>query len=106
MKVRYSTNSEKVMEYILIHMVIYIVENERMTDLRESINLNFCIISRGFYLFLNGERYEGRLANGVKDGNGVYYYTNGNKYEGGWKNDLKHGHGIYCNFTNGEKYEG
>lgn len=37
---------------------------------------------KGIYIFSKGDRYEGELRNGMKEGYGDYYYSNGNKYEG------------------------
>lgn len=34
--------------------------------------------------FSNGDVYDGRWKNGMRDGEGVYNYFNGDKYEGNW----------------------
>lgn len=44
---------------------------------------------KGFYIFSNGERYEGELVNGSKTGTGIYYYFNGNVYQGEFLSDKK-----------------
>eukprot|EP00826_Nyctotherus_ovalis_P017159 TRINITY_DN1502_c0_g2_i1.p1 TRINITY_DN1502_c0_g2~~TRINITY_DN1502_c0_g2_i1.p1 ORF type:complete len:386 (-),score=91.82 TRINITY_DN1502_c0_g2_i1:526-1683(-) len=42
-----------------------------------------------------GDKYEGEVKNGKRDGHGIMYYKdNGDQYEGGWKDDKKHGKGV------------
>ena len=36
----------------------------------------------GIYIFSNGERYEGELLEGKKEGLGSFFYNDGNVYEG------------------------
>lgn len=50
-------------------------------------------------------RYEGRMRNGKRHGQGVYIRSNGVRYEGGFKNDKRHGRGIYVD-SSGNRYEG
>eukprot|EP01022_Parablepharisma_sp_SALTPOND_P007274 TRINITY_DN1296_c1_g1_i6.p1 TRINITY_DN1296_c1_g1~~TRINITY_DN1296_c1_g1_i6.p1 ORF type:complete len:285 (+),score=25.57 TRINITY_DN1296_c1_g1_i6:1140-1994(+) len=56
------------------------------------------LIEEGRKLYPNGNRYEGQLLNGKREGKGqflvlfltaigTYYYANGNKYDGEWKDD-------------------
>lgn len=61
---------------------------------------------KGIYIFNRGDRYEGELSGGVKQGYGRYFYINGNKYEGEWANDRKHGEGVYTFKLSGETYKG
>lgn len=39
---------------------------------------------KGVYIFALGDRYEGEINQGLKNGYGRYYYTNGDSYEGFW----------------------
>ena len=59
--------------------------------------------------YKNGNRYEGQIKNGLREGIGTMFYNNGYKYEGDWKNGLREGKGIYyLNKENlqGDRYEG
>lgn len=55
--------------------------------------------------YSNGERYNGEVLEGLRNGYGTYYYQNGERYEGKWHKNLKHGRGTFF-FKNGEVYEG
>lgn len=50
-------------------------------------------------------RYEGRMKNGKRHGQGVYVRSDGARYEGGFKNGKRHGRGIYID-ADGNRYEG
>ena len=50
-------------------------------------------------------RYEGRMRNGKRHGQGMYVGANGTRYEGGYKNGKRHGRGIYTD-AEGNRYEG
>jgi len=50
-------------------------------------------------------RYEGEMANGLRNGLGVFYYSNGAQYDGEWVDGKKHGNGVFT-FEDGEIYEG
>ena len=60
---------------------------------------------KGVFYFKDRSRYEGNWKNGVKEGKGTYYYSDGKKYEGDWKNDKMEGTGIIY-FNSGSRYEG
>lgn len=53
----------------------------------------------------NGNRYEGDIKDGKKNGRGTFTWANGDRYEGDWINDNRTGHGIYT-WPNGNRYEG
>lgn len=50
-------------------------------------------------------RYEGRMKNGKRHGQGVYVGSNGSHYEGGFRNGKRHGRGLYVDAA-GNRYEG
>ena len=81
--------------------------NEKFKNLENNINNNSnknnTIISIKHYD--NGERYEGEMKNGIREGKGTYYYNNSNRYRGDWKNGMKEGKGIFY-YNDGERYEG
>jgi len=54
--------------------------------------------------YKNGNRYEGYIKNGLREGKGTMFYNNGSKYEGDWKNGIRDGKGKY--FMNGGEYVG
>ena len=60
---------------------------------------------KGIYYFSTGDRYEGEYKNDKREGKGIYYYKNGNIYKGEWKNNAFEGRGIYYYHT-GNRYEG
>jgi hypothetical protein len=43
----------------------------------------------GMYIYHEGERYEGELVEGMKEGEGKYFYINGKVYEGIWVGDQR-----------------
>ena len=58
----------------------------------------------------NGEKYIGKMRNGLKEGKGILYYDKDNKnkrkkYEGDFKNDKPNGKGTLY-WIDGSKYEG
>lgn len=55
--------------------------------------------------YTNGDKYEGELINGQREGYGVYYYHNGDKYEGIWLQNKKHGMGSMY-YKDGNMYVG
>ncbi|KAL4512593.1 hypothetical protein ABPG72_020430 [Tetrahymena utriculariae] len=55
--------------------------------------------------YQNGDKYEGQLKNGLKNGQGTYYFCKSGKYQGNFINDKKEGYGIR-QFNNGDTYEG
>jgi hypothetical protein len=55
--------------------------------------------------YTNGDKYEGEVLNGVREGHGIYYYHNGDKYEGWWQNNKKHGMGTLY-YKDGNLYIG
>ena len=48
---------------------------------------------KGTFVYRSGEKYQGELSKGRKEGHGVYWYLNESEYNGYWKNDLKDGDG-------------
>lgn len=61
---------------------------------------------KGIFLFDNGRRrYEGSFKNDKFNGQGTCYYANDTQYKGGWVDGLKHGYGEE-NFENGDYYKG
>ena len=36
----------------------------------------------GIYVYINGERYQGKFLDGKKHGKGIYYYKSGAIFEG------------------------
>jgi hypothetical protein len=55
--------------------------------------------------YSNGERYNGEVLDGTRNGFGTYYYQNGERYEGNWVKNAKHGRGTFF-YKNGAVYEG
>jgi hypothetical protein len=55
--------------------------------------------------FPTGNRYEGELYGGRRQGKGVFTFANGARCEGQFKNDFLEGNGI-CVFPSGNRYEG
>ena len=53
----------------------------------------------------DGNKYEGELINGKRNGFGTYYFSSGSKYVGEWKNNLFEGQGKMYYF-NGNVYSG
>jgi len=39
------------------------------------------------FLYMSGNRYEGDLKNGKKEGKGIFYFYNGDKRKGDYLND-------------------
>jgi hypothetical protein len=48
----------------------------------------------GTVLFRNGDRYDGHICNGKRDGAGEFVWASGAQYNGQWSNDRFHGLGI------------
>ena len=61
----------------------------------------------GVYVYSSqiGDKYEGFMKNGVREGTGKYTWADGSTYEGGYKNDMKDGEGTFI-FANGDRYDG
>lgn len=55
--------------------------------------------------YANGDRYEGEMVNGVREGKGTYFYHNGDKYEGWWQGNKKNGMGTLY-YKNGNLHIG
>ena len=55
--------------------------------------------------YTNGDKYDGEVVNGVREGFGTYFYHNGDKYEGMWQNNKKHGMGTLY-YKDGNLYIG
>ena len=55
--------------------------------------------------YTNGDKYEGEVINGVRNGYGTYFYHNGDKFEGFWKDNKKHGMGTLY-YKDGNLYVG
>ena len=53
----------------------------------------------------NGDKYEGEMLFGKKDGFGTFTWANGDYYTGEWKANQKHGTGTLVR-TNGDSYSG
>lgn len=45
--------------------------------------------------YSNGDRYDGKVLNGSKSGQGYYVWSSGAKYDGLWENDRMDGQGTY-----------
>jgi hypothetical protein len=59
----------------------------------------------GYIIYINLSKYEGKIKNNVREGDGKMTYPNGNIYEGKFKNDVKEGVGKMI-YSNGYIYEG
>ena len=107
---------------IIIKMNFIINENKKNTDLiinhisllqnqLNYMNNNFAELKINNQInnkeikYDNGDRYNGQVVNGLKEGRGILYYNNGDRYEGEWRNDKKDGKGTYF-YSLGERYEG
>jgi len=53
----------------------------------------------------NGDRFEGEMLNGIREGYGSYFYHVGDKYVGYWHNNKKHGTGALI-YKEGNLYVG
>ena len=49
----------------------------------------------GYYIYDDGNEYEGYFQNGLRNGYGVYFWESGATYSGIWYNGLKHGIAKY-----------
>ena len=49
----------------------------------------------GVVYYKNGDKYEGELRSGKRNGKGIYTYANGAKFLGEWINGIKNGYGKY-----------
>jgi len=56
-------------------------------------------------IYSNGDRYEGEIVAGKRNGFGSYFYHTGDRYQGMWEQNLKHGLGTMF-YKNQEVYEG
>jgi len=61
----------------------------------KNMELVLLYITKGTYIIVDGNKYEGEWKEGVIDGEGTLYYANGNKYEGYWKNGQRSGKGNF-----------
>lgn len=61
--------------------------------------------SEGIVQYPNGNRYDGELANGFREGRETMKYADGSVYTGQWKQDEKHGFG-YMSYCDSVSYEG
>lgn len=52
-----------------------------------------------------GDRFEGCIAHGQREGKGKYTWSNGCYYDGDYKNHMRHGHGVLT-FPDKGRYEG
>ena len=55
---------------------------------------------KGVYYYANGDKYDGEFNHNKKNGKGVFYYANGGKYDGEWKDNKKSGKGVYYYINN------
>jgi len=61
-------------------------------------------IIQGRWKSVDGDIYEGKFAQGVRQGIGKYTAAHGEIYEGEFLENLPHGHGVYFS-SNGDIYE-
>ena len=59
----------------------------------------------GKYTWADGSYYEGSYKNDMKNGEGRYIWADGSSYTGAYVNDVKNGKGVY-EYVNGDKYDG
>ena len=52
-----------------------------------------------------GDKFEGTLSHGQRDGKGKYVWSNGCYYDGQYKDHMRHGHGALT-FPDKSRYEG
>ena len=76
----------------LDYFFILLINKIQTSNLRNLVSPK---ITEGVINYKNGEKYEGHIKNGLRDGQGIYYYNNGDKYEGSWINDKIEGKGVY-----------
>ena len=55
--------------------------------------------------YINGDRLEGEVFNGMRNGKGVYIWASGERYEGDFVDNQRTGKGILL-WPNGQRYEG
>ena len=60
---------------------------------------------KGKYTWGDGSVYEGEFKDDMKNGEGTYRWANGACYTGTFYNDVKDGEGVFI-FANGDRYEG
>lgn len=60
---------------------------------------------KGTFFFVNGDRYVGDFENDLREGQGTYFYREGHRYEGGFKAGRRNGRGVY-RFINGDVFRG
>ncbi len=61
--------------------------------------------SRGIMVFPSGNRYDGELKSGKRNGCGTYTFANGRRYVGQFQNDAFQGQGMWS-LENGDQYVG
>ena len=69
------------------------------------VDFNGKMCGKGVYTYTNGNVYEGRFKDGVKQGEGVFTWADGNVYDGLWEDDMRNGRGEY-RYKNGNRYVG
>jgi hypothetical protein len=81
--------------------------NDLKPLLKENKVLSFAQVYEREHIIIysNGDKYEGDLKDGYRNGNGVYTYATGAIYNGGWLNGEFSGHGVLT-FPDGEYYDG
>lgn len=65
-----------------------------------SKSIETCVLN-----YTNGDKYEGEILNGQREGKGTYFYHNGDKYQGIWSQNKKHGMGTMF-YKDGNMYVG
>lgn len=53
----------------------------------------------------NGDRFQGELKNGKRNGKGAYFYADGSVYKGDWKDGKENGEGMLTT-SYGDEYDG
>ena len=96
-----SIGSQKIPTTLNIQEIINYDDGNRYEGSLKDGNRN----GQGIMYYRNGSRYEGSWENNEHNGQGIYYYRNGDRYEGSWENNKRHGQGIFY-YNNGDKYTG
>ena len=71
-----------------------------------TVDENFIPDGMGTFTFSNGEKYEGEVKKGKREGRGRYYYSENTYYDGMWRGDKKHGEGDFVCGNKGWRYIG